>query len=148
MSTWADIAVDLSGKTPDIQFLAPPGAPDDYFSSGFYTYYWFGLDSREKNEGDLDIVREEIIAYKIAAHAADLGDDGFFKTARFGARWADRDRTTRNTDFSTWGNLSAPWAGRAGCLPWGEGPGCGSGSGPFVPDWSGFTPGRFYTGRP
>jgi TonB-dependent receptor len=130
MSTWADIAIDLSGETPDIQFLAPPGAPADYFSSGFYTYYWFGLDSREKNEGDLNSLRFDV--------EYDISDDGFFKQAKFGARWADRDRTTRNTDFSTWGNLSAPWGGRGGCVPWGEGPGCG---GTFVP-------GRFFTGLP
>jgi TonB-dependent receptor len=138
MSTWADIGIDLSGSTPQVDFLAPPGAPADYFSSGFYTYYWFGLDSREKNEGDLDTLRFDA--------EYDISDDGFFKKASVGARWGERDRTTRNTNFSTWGNLSAPWAGRAGCLPWGEGPGCGQGSGPFVPDWSGFTPGRFYTG--
>jgi TonB-dependent receptor len=128
MSTWADIDINLAGNTPQIQFLAPQGAPSDYFSRGFYTYYWFGLDSREKNEGDLDTLRFDA--------EYDLSDEGFFRQARFGARWSDRDRTTRNTDFSTWGNLSAPWAGRAGCLPWGEGPNC-----PFVP-------GRLYTGLP
>lgn len=130
MSTWADIAIDMSGKTPQVEFLAPPGAPADYFSSGYYTYYWFGLDSREKNEGDMNSLRFDA--------EYDISDDGFFRAARFGARWADRDRTTRNTDFSTWGNLSAPWGGRGGCVPWGEGPGCG---GTFVP-------GRLYTGLP
>ncbi len=139
MSTWADIDLDLSGTTPDVQFLAPVGAPDDYFSSGFYTYYWFGLDSRERNDGEMYSLRGDL--------EYDIGD-GFFRTARFGARWSDRDRVTRNTNFSTWGNLSAPWAGRGGCAPWGEGPGCFSGPGPYVPDWSGFTPGRFYTGLP
>ncbi|QZD93474.1 TonB-dependent receptor [Qipengyuania xiapuensis] len=140
MSTWSDIAIDLSGDIPDIQFLAPPGAPADYFSSGFYTYYWFGLDSREKNDGEL---------FSLAGDFEyDISDDGFFKTAKFGARWAARDRINRNTNFSTWGNLSAPWAGRGGCAPWGEGPGCFSGPGPYVPDWAGFTPGRFYTGLP
>lgn len=128
MSTWSDIAVDLSGKTPSIQFLAPVGAPADYFSSGFYTYYWFGLDSREKNDGSLMSLAGDL--------EYDLSDDGFFKKATFGARWAARDRTNRNTNFSTWGNLSAPWTGRAGCAPWGSGPNC-----PFVP-------GRFYTGLP
>jgi len=138
MSTWADIALDLSGETPDVQFLAPVGAPDDYFSSGFFTYYWFGLDSRERNDGDMYSLRADV--------EYDLSDDGFFRQASFGARWADRDRTTRNTNFSTWGNLSAPWAGRGGCAPWGEGPGCGSeGPGPFG---NGFVPGRFYTGLP
>lgn len=128
MSTWADIGIDLSGSTPDVQFLAPPGAPADYFSSGFYTYYWFGLDSREQNDGDL---------FSIAGDFEyDVSEDGFIKKAVAGGRWAARDRVNRNTNFSTWGNLSAPWAGRAGCAPWNEGPGC-----PFVP-------GRFYTGLP
>ena len=138
--TWADVALDLTGNTPSVEFLAPIGSPDDYFTSGFYSYYWFGLDSREKNEGELDSLRFDA--------EYDLSDEGFFKSARFGARWADRDRTTRNTNFSTWGNLSAPWAGRAGCPPWGGGPGCFQGPGPYVPSWSGFTPGRFYTGLP
>ncbi|AWW75603.1 TonB-dependent receptor [Erythrobacter sp. KY5] len=138
MSTWADIALDLTGSVPSVQFLAPQGAPADYFTSGLNTYYWFALDSRELNEGDLDSLRFDA--------EYDISDDGFFKAARFGARWAERDRTTRNTNFSTWGNLSAPWAGRAGCLPWGEGPGCGaSGPGPFG---NGFIPGRFFTGLP
>lgn len=138
LSTWADIDLDLTSTVPQIEFLAPQGSPADYFSSGFNTYYWFGLDSREKNEGDLQSLRFD--------GEYDISDDGFFKAARFGARWAERDRTTRNTNFSTWGNLSAPWAGRAGCLPWGEGPGCGaSGPGPFG---NGFIPGRFYTGLP
>ncbi|MEL1251374.1 TonB-dependent receptor domain-containing protein [Aurantiacibacter gilvus] len=151
-STWADIALDLRGDVPDIQFLAPPGSPDDYFSSGLNTYYWFGLDSREKNEGDLYSLRGDF--------EYDLSDDGFFRSVRFGARWAERDRTTRNTDFSTWGNLSAPWAGRGGCTPWGEGPGCQSGApGTVAQDWNGngvpecdfgecvgYTPGRFYVG--
>lgn len=131
MSTWADIGIDMSGKTPAVEFLRPTGSPADYFDSGFYTYYWFGLDSREKNEGELNSLRFDA--------EYDLSDDGFFRTAQFGARWADRDRTTRNTDFSTWGNLSAPWAGRAGCAPWNQnifGAGCS------------FEPGRFFTGLP
>lgn len=140
MSSWADIAIDLSGKTPDIQFLAPVGAPADYFTSGFNTYYWFGLDSREANDGELFSFSGDL--------EYDLSEDGFFRKAVVGGRWASRDRANRNTNFSTWGNLSAPWAGRAGCAPWGEGSGCFSGPGPYVPDWSGFTPGRFYTGLP
>jgi TonB-dependent receptor len=140
MNTWADIDLDLRGNTPQVQFLAPAGAPANYFSSGFYTYYWFLLDSVERNDGELDSLRFDA--------EYDLSDDGFFKAARFGARWSDRDRTTRDTAFSTWGNLSAPWAGRAGCAPWGGGPGCFQGSGPFTPSWAGFTPGRLYTGLP
>ena len=140
MNTWADIDLDLTGNTPQVQFLAPAGAPSDYFSSGYYTYYWFLLDSVERNDGQMDSLRLDA--------EYDISDEGFFKTARFGARWSGRDRTTRDTAFSTWGNLSAPWAGRAGCAPWGAGPGCFQGSGPFTPSWAGFTPGRLYTGLP
>jgi outer membrane receptor protein involved in Fe transport len=138
LSTFANVDLDMTGSVPSVQFLAPVGAPADYFSSGLNSYYWFGLDSREKNEGALDSLRFDA--------EYDISDNGFFKAARFGARWAERDRTTRNTNFSTWGNLSAVWAGRAGCAPWGEGPGCGaSGPGPFG---NGFIPGRYYTGLP
>lgn len=153
LSTWADVDLDLTGSVPQIQFLAPVGSPADYFSSGLNSYYWFGLDSREKNEGELGSLRFDA--------EYDISDDGFFKAARFGARWADRDRTTRNTNFSTWGNLSAPWAGRAGCAPWGEGSGCDANApGVLVyPDFdpnrrfpaqntNGFVPGRYYTGLP
>ena len=128
MSTWSDISIDLSGKTPQIEFLAPAGSPADYFTSGFYSYYWFGLDSREKNDGDMFSLAGDL--------EYDLSDDGFLKRVTVGGRWAARDRVNRNTNFSTWGNLSAPWVGRAGCAPWGSGPNC-----PFVP-------GRFYTGLP
>lgn len=134
-STWSDISLDLTGETPDVEFLTPSftaGAPSDALTSGFYSFYWFALDSREKNEGNLDSLRLD--------GEYDISDDGFFRSARFGARWAERDRVTRNTNFSTWGNLSAPWAGRAGCAPWNAGPGCAA--------TGGFQPGRLYSGLP
>lgn len=147
MQTWTDIAIDLTGSTPQVEFLTPsfvPGAPADYLTSGFYTYYWFALDSREQNEGDMDSLRFDA--------EYDISDSGFFKSARVGARWAERDRLTRNTDFSTWGNLSAPWTGRAACAPWGAGPGCDpSAPGAFTNNDEGslgFVPGRLYTGLP
>lgn len=140
MNTWADIAIDNTGKVPQIEFRAPTGSPADFFESGTYTYFWFLLDSIEQNNGNLDSLRFDA--------EYDISDDGFFKQARFGTRWSDRNRVTRDTNFSTWGNLSAPWAGRAGCTPWGSGPGCFQGPGPFVPDWAGFTPGRLYSGLP
>ena len=77
LSTFAEVALDLSGKTPQVEFLAPPGSPADYFTSGRNTYYWFGLDSREKNEGDLTTLSFDA--------EYDIGDEGFFKSARFGA---------------------------------------------------------------
>lgn len=149
LSTFANVDLDLTGRVPQVNFLAPPGAPADYFTAGRDSYYWFGLDSREKNEGELQSLRFDA--------EYDISDTGFFRAARFGARWAERDRTTRNTNFSTWGNLSAPWAGRAGCAPWGEGSGCqrgapGSITNNFDPDpavinqpgATGFFPGRYF----
>ncbi|NCP12969.1 MAG: TonB-dependent receptor [Sphingomonadales bacterium] len=132
MSTWANIDLDVSGKVPQVQFLAPPGAPADYFTSGENTYYWFLLDSIARNEGALDTLRFD--------GEYDISDDGFFKKIKFGARWSERDQTTRDTNFSTWGNLSAVWAGRAGCAPWNAGPGCAA--------TGGFQPGRYFTGLP
>ncbi|MCZ8136229.1 MAG: TonB-dependent receptor [Porphyrobacter sp.] len=132
MATWANIDLDMSGNVPQVQFLAPPGAPADYFTSGRNTYYWFLLDSLARNEGDLDTARFDA--------EYDISEDGFFKQVKFGARWSERDQTTRDTNFSTWGNLSAPWAGRAGCAPWNAGPGCAA--------TGGFQPGRFFTGLP
>ena len=133
MATWANIDLDLSGKVPQVQFLAPPGAEADYFTSGRNTYFWFLLDSIARNEGELDTLRADV--------EYDLSDDGFFKQVKFGARWSDRGQTTRDTNFSTWGNLSAPWAGRAGCAPWNAGPGCAATGGNFQP-------GRYFTGLP
>ncbi|MEO0058050.1 MAG: hypothetical protein RIT17_1523 [Pseudomonadota bacterium] len=132
MNTWANIDLDVSGSVPQVQFLAPPGSPSDYFTSGENTYYWFLLDSIARNEGDLDTLRFD--------GEYDISEDGFFKSVKFGARWSERDQTTRDTNFSTWGNLSAPWAGRAGCAPWNAGPGCAA--------TGGFQPGRFFTGLP
>ncbi len=132
METWANIDLDLRGNVPQVQFLAPPGAPADYFTSGRNTYYWFLLDSIARNEGELDTLRGDI--------EYDISDEGFFKKVKFGARWSDRGQTTRDTNFTTWGNLSAPWAGRAGCAPWNAGPGCAA--------TGGFQPGRFFTGLP
>jgi TonB-dependent receptor len=132
MSTWANIDLDVSGEVPQVQFLAPPGAPADYFTSGRNTYYWFLLDSIARNEGQLDSLRFD--------GEYDISEEGFFKQVKFGARWSDRDQTTRDTNFSTWGNLSAVWAGRAGCAPWNAGPGCAA--------TGGFQPGRYFTGLP
>ncbi len=131
-SSYANIALDVSGRTPQVEFLAPPGAPSDYFSSGQNTYYWFLLDSVARNEGQLDSLRFDA--------EYDISEEGFFKQAKFGARWSERDRVTRDTNFTTWGNLSAVWAGRAGCAPWNAGPGCAA--------TGGFQPGRYFTGLP
>ena len=108
MQTYTDVAIDNSGNTPQVQFLQPTTStsPSAYFNDPTKTFYWFLLDNRVHNEGGLKSLRGDA-EYEVS-------DTGFFKKARFGARWGDRDRITRNANFSNWGNLGAPWTGRNG----------------------------------
>jgi TonB-dependent receptor len=108
MQTYTDVAIDNTGNTPLVQFLQPGGAtsPAGYFNDPSKTFYWFLLDNRVKNEGSLTSMRVD--------GEYDVSEDGFFKKARFGARWSDRNRVTRSANFSNWGNLGAPWTGRGG----------------------------------
>lgn len=108
MQTYTDVFIDNSGGTPLVQFLEPgkTTSPSSYFNDPTRTFYWFLLDNQVKNEGDLTSVRFDA--------EYDVSDEGFFKKARFGARWSDRNRVTRNANFSNWGNLGAPWTGRGG----------------------------------
>jgi TonB-dependent receptor len=108
LQTYTDVAIDNTGETPQIQFLQPGGttSPTSYFNDPSKTFYWFLLDNQSKNEGDLTSLRADA-DYEIS-------EEGFFKKAKFGARWSDRNRITRSANFSNWGNLGAPWTGRGG----------------------------------
>ncbi|MGQ7830454.1 TonB-dependent receptor [Altererythrobacter sp. Z27] len=106
MASFADVSIDATGKLPKVQFLAPAGAPANFYSDPDYTYFWFLLDSQARNDGELDSLRADF--------EYDISDDGFFKSARFGARWSDRNRVTRDSNFGNWGTLGAPWTGRGG----------------------------------
>lgn len=108
MQTYTDLSLDISGKTPQVQFLQPGTTSADaaYFNDPTKTLYWFMLDNQLRNDGELTSMRADL--------EYDISDDGFFQTARFGARWADRQRVTRSANFSNWGNLGAPWTGRNG----------------------------------
>ena len=106
MATFSDVRIDNSGNVPKVEFILPQGAPQGIYGSPEYTYFWFLLDSQARNEGDLNSVRFDA--------EYDISDEGFFKSARFGTRWAERDRITRDTNFGNWGTLGAPWTGRDG----------------------------------
>ena len=108
MQTYTDVAIDNSGNTPQVQFLQPgtTNSPTGYFNDPARTFFWFLLDNQVKNEGELSSMRFD--------GEYDVSDEGFFRKARFGARWGDRNRVTRNANFSNWGNLGAPWTGRGG----------------------------------
>ncbi|WP_340588784.1 TonB-dependent receptor [Erythrobacter alti] len=108
MQTYSDVQIDNTGSTPQVQFLEPGTGTSNtaYFNDPARTFYWFLLDNQVENDGDL---------YSLSGDLEyDLSDDGFFRTARFGARWSERNRVTRSANFSNWGNLGAPWTGRGG----------------------------------
>lgn len=106
MQTLSDIQLDATGETPSVQFLPPSAGTGgaNYFTDADESFYWFLLDNQTRNEGELDSFRLDG-DYEIG--------NGFFKSARFGARWADRSRVTRDANYANWGNLSAPWLGSA-----------------------------------
>jgi TonB-dependent receptor len=106
MATFSDVRIDNTGNVPNVEFILPQGAPQGIYGSPEYTYFWFLLDSQARNEGMLDSVRFDA--------EYDISDDGFFKSAHFGTRWAERERVTRDTNFGNWGTLGAPWTGRDG----------------------------------
>ncbi|MEY4999567.1 MAG: hypothetical protein RIS00_1611 [Pseudomonadota bacterium] len=108
MQTYSDVRIDNTGSTPQVEFLQPgqTTSPASYFNDPSRTFYWFLIDNQVKNEGELTSMRFDA--------EYDVSDEGFFKKARFGARWGDRSRVTRSANFSNWGNLGAPWTGRGG----------------------------------
>ena len=106
MATFSDVRIDNRGDTPQVEFILPQGAPQGIYGNPEFNYYWFLLDSQARNEGELDSVRFDA--------EYDISDTGFFKGARFGTRWSDRNRVTRDTNFGNWGTLGAPWTGRDG----------------------------------
>ena len=108
MQTYSDIYIDNSGNTPIVQFLQPgtTTSPDAYFTDPTRSLYWFLIDNQVSNKGDLTSMKFDV--------DYDISEDGFFKSARFGARWGERNRLTRSANFSNWGNLGAPWTGRGG----------------------------------
>jgi TonB-dependent receptor len=108
MQTYTDVRIDNSGSTPQVEFLRPGSttSPSSYFNDPSRTFYWFLIDNQVKNDGDLTSMRFD--------GEYDVSDEGFFRKARFGARWGDRGRVTRSANFSNWGNLGAPWTGRGG----------------------------------
>ena len=130
MQTYSDVYIDNTGDTPLVQFLQPgsPNSPASYFTDPSKTFYWFLLDNQVYNEGELSSVRLD--------GEYDLKEDGFFKGVRFGARWSDRSRITRNANFSNWGNLGAPWTGRGGNWNCGDFQAFGCG-GAYVKDFPG-----------
>jgi len=104
MSTYSDIFIDMGGDTPNVEFRPVGASTDNQFLDAGENFYWFAIDNQVRNEGELSSFRADV--------DYDLEDRlGMIKGVRFGARWSDRNRQTRNTNFSNWGALSQPWTG-------------------------------------
>lgn len=104
MSTYADVFIDAGADTPNVQFLPVSGSTTNQFDDPGQSFYWFAIDNQVRNTGDLTSFRGDV--------DYDLEDKfGFLKGVRFGARWSDRTRETKNTEFNNWGALSQPWTG-------------------------------------
>ncbi|PHR92199.1 MAG: TonB-dependent receptor [Robiginitomaculum sp.] len=104
MSTYSDIFIDMGGSTPDVSFGPVNGATANQFVDSGENFYWFAIDNQVRNTGKMTSLRADI--------DYDLEDKfGIIKGVRFGARWSDRSRATKNTNFSNWGALSQPWTG-------------------------------------
>jgi TonB-dependent receptor len=107
MQTYSDIFLDMRGETPDVQFSVPTtedGSTDpNYYTNPDRTFYSFLLDSQIENEGEMDTFRADLDYH--------VSDEGIIRGVKFGARWSDRERITRDNKFTNWGVLSAPWSG-------------------------------------
>ncbi len=109
MQSFSDIYLDIRGETPDVQFMIPTttdGSTDpNYYTNPDRTHYSFLLDSQIQNEGEMDTLRADLEYY--------FGEEGIIREVKFGARWSDRERITRDNRFANWGVLSATWVGVA-----------------------------------
>lgn len=101
-STFAEVALDMRGDVPQVDFLAPNGSDGrSFFADPANSYYRAAMDHFEDNDG-------HEWAFKADA-TYDFGD-GFLKKAKVGARYADRDQTVRYSLYN-WGVLSEVWDG-------------------------------------
>ncbi|MEL6869853.1 MAG: TonB-dependent receptor [Pseudomonadota bacterium] len=98
---FADTELTTAGDVPQVQLLAPEGTPDDYLQSEDAFYTRSIMDHLQDNEGEEIAVRGDL--------EFDFAGEGWAKSVRFGARFAERDQTVRYSRFN-WGNMSATWS--------------------------------------
>ena len=100
--------LDLTGDTPTLG-LRPPNATGSGDIGAFLAdpanYYWRNaMDHKEDSEGE---------EYAFRADAEYDLDTGWLDSVKVGARFAERDQTTRNSLYN-WGVLSEVWNGSTG----------------------------------
>ncbi|MFC7292841.1 TonB-dependent receptor [Hirschia litorea] len=120
-SSFQDVSIDLRRDIPEIKFLAPTNAgdlidcsggisnncpdyfnaPNDSFGAPSNSFWRAAMDHMQQSEGKQDAFRADV--------EYDLEDDfDWIRSVRFGARYSDREQTTRFSAFN-WGALSEIW---------------------------------------
>ncbi len=105
--TYSDMDLDLTGDIAQLDFSQGEFASGETVTSEEYMtdpnslYFGNAMTNRADNDG-------EEWAFRIDAEY-DLSDDGFFRRARVGLRYADRDQTVRTNDYNNWGAVSQLW---------------------------------------
>jgi TonB-dependent receptor len=127
-ANFQNVALDLRGSVPQVQFLAPnetetgapfgacPAGPVDFanctpYANGsnpnlydpFNNYWRAAMDHAEDSEGD-----EKALKFDIERSFEDVR---LVKALKFGARWSDRNQDIRSTTWN-WGALAETWGGR------------------------------------
>lgn len=89
-------SLDLTGEFPAVAFTSPSTVEDPANTR------WFAhMPNRQFNRGDMD-------AYNLDAEFS-ISEDGFFRSVRAGARYADRSEN--DNGYYGWTNLCAGWDG-------------------------------------
>ena len=104
-SFFAVDVLDLTGDLPSLNLLAPDGGDIEPYLADPANYYWRNaMDHIEQSEGD---------EYAFKADAEYDLDAGWLESIKIGARFAERDQTTRNSAYN-WGVMSEVWNGSTG----------------------------------
>ncbi|APG63609.1 TonB-dependent receptor [Sphingorhabdus lutea] len=118
-STFADQELDLTGDLPSVTPHKPnflsyswggdqttgglPAATDaQYFADPRFTFWRAAMDHIEDSEGTQYAFKGDL--------SYDFGEDSFFKSAKIGANYQDREQIVRYSTYN-WGVLSEVWGG-------------------------------------
>ncbi|WP_292070636.1 TonB-dependent receptor [Brevundimonas sp. UBA7534] len=104
-SFFAVDVLDLTGDLPSLALLAPDGGDIDAYLADPSNYFWRNaMDHIEQSEGD---------EYAFKADVEYDLNTGWLESVKVGARFAERDQTTRNSAYN-WGVISEIWNGATG----------------------------------
>ncbi len=103
-SFFAPVRVDgTAGSIPSFEYLLPAGETEGYFQDPSNYFLRSAMDHITQNDADATSFRGDV--------EYDFSGDGWLKSVRAGARYAEEDFELRQSDFN-WGNISEVWTGR------------------------------------